>query len=70
MAVRRYSGRWTDANYEKQKGLLIESLSEATLDIVGEPILARYNSPFSLPMVRRNEVMLEVSTSSSEPQGD
>jgi hypothetical protein len=70
MAVRRYSGRWTDANYEKEKGLLIESLSEATLDIVGEPILARYNSPFSLPMVRRNEVMLEVSTSSSEPQGD
>ncbi len=68
MAVRRYSGRWTDANYQKQKGLLIEALSDATLETVGEPILARYNSPFSLPMVRRNEVMLEVSTASSQPQ--
>ncbi len=68
MAVRRYSGRWTDANYQKQKGLLIEALSDATLETVGEPILARYNSPFSLPLVRRNEVMLEVSTASSQPQ--
>lgn len=61
MAVRAYSGRWTDANYEKHKDLLVQALVESELILVGGPILARYNSPFSLPMMRRNEVMFEVS---------
>jgi effector-binding domain-containing protein len=60
LAVRRYSGRWTDANYEKNYQLLIGALSNANLKPVGEPVLARYNSPFTLPLMRRNEVMLEI----------
>ena len=65
VAVRRYSGRWTDAKYQRNLQLLIEALSNVSLEVVGEPVLARYNSPFSLPMMRRNEVMFEIKTSDS-----
>ena len=60
MAVRRYSGRWTVANYEEHLQALETAVSAAGFEIVGDPVLARYNSPFSLPVMRRNEVMLEV----------
>jgi hypothetical protein len=61
MAVRRYSGRWTESNYNRHKTTLRTALDDAGISFSGEPILARYNSPFSLPMMRRNEVMIEVS---------
>ena len=61
MAVRRYSGRWTQSNYNRHKATLRTALDDAGIVLKGEPVLARYNSPFSLPMMRRNEVMIEVS---------
>ena len=66
MAVRRYSGRWTEKRYEQQLESLRTALSASGIETVGEPVLARYNSPFSLPILRRNEVMLEVSRQGAE----
>jgi hypothetical protein len=63
MAVRRYSGRWTQTNYNRHQETLRTALDDAGIVLKGEPVLARYNSPFSLPMLRRNEVMIEVSYS-------
>jgi hypothetical protein len=60
MAVRRYSGRWTEEKYAQNEAALRTALSDHGIQIIGEPVLARYNSPFSLPMLRRNEVMFEV----------
>jgi hypothetical protein len=60
MAVRRYSGRWTDARYQQNREQLVNAIESADIEAVSEPILARYNSPFSLPMLRRNEVMVEI----------
>jgi hypothetical protein len=65
VAVRRYSGRWTDTKYQRNLQLLVEALSNESLEVVGEAVLARYNSPFSLPMMRRNEVMFEIKASDS-----
>ena len=60
MAVRRYSGRWTQSRYRDNLDALNAALADARLTPIGKPVLARYNSPFSLPLFRRNEVMIEV----------
>jgi hypothetical protein len=61
MAVRRYSGRWTESNYRRQERALLDAVREAGLTTIGTPVYARYNSPFSLWFNRRNEVMVEVA---------
>jgi hypothetical protein len=68
MAVRRYSGRWTEGNYRKNEAKLIEALSADGRRAIGAPILARYNSPFTPWFMRRNEVMVEIEgTEAVEP---
>jgi hypothetical protein len=60
VAAIRFSGRWSEANYSKHRDMLISFLERKKLRINGEPIYAAYNSPFSLPFMRRNEVMVEI----------
>ena len=60
MAVRRYSGRWTEEKYNDNEMRLRAALEAHGIQTLSGPILARYNSPFSLPMMRRNEVMFEI----------
>ncbi len=31
------------------------------LKVIGEPVLAFYNPPWTLPLLRRNEIMLELA---------
>ena len=52
MAVRTYSGRWTEQQYQAQTEALLEALLEALrvdgLEPAGKPILARYDPPSCL----------------------
>ena len=57
-AAIRYSGTWSPSNYLEHLGQLRASLEAAGVATQGEPVLARYNSPFTLWVMRRTEVWL------------
>ena len=59
-AVLRYSGRASDGNFLKHKKILEEKLQKNKVSIISPPIRATYDSPFTLPMNRRNEAMFKV----------
>jgi hypothetical protein len=60
LAARTYSGTWSEKRYRENETALLEAVKAAGFTAVGEPIFARYNSPFSLWFLRKNEVLLEV----------
>ena len=60
-AVIRYSGRASDKNFIKHKEILESELKKDNISIEGPAIKASYNSPFTLPMLKRNEAMFKVS---------
>lgn len=60
MAVHRYRGDCAESRDRQHEARWREAVRAAGLTPMGEPIYARYNSPFSLPFLRRNEVMIEV----------
>lgn len=59
-AVLTYSGSWSQSLYEENLARLKKYASEAGLKLEGEPIFSRYNAPFSLPFLRRNEIWIRV----------
>jgi len=60
VAARRYSGRWTDKNFLKNRDTLLTALRDDGVVLAGQPWLARYNSPFTPWFLRRNEVLVEI----------
>ena len=60
MAAVQYSGFWSEKNYLRYKKLLESWIQEEGLTIVGEPVWARYNPPFTLWFLRRNEILIPV----------
>lgn len=59
-AVIRYSGRWTQANYDEHLAALRSALAAAGLQTEGEPVLARYDGPWTPWFLRRNEIWLRL----------
>ena len=60
MAVRRYSGTWNPERDSQQRATLIAALEADEIAIKSEPIMARYDSPWTPGFMRRNEVMIEI----------
>lgn len=69
MAVRRYSGRWSEANVRSNEAALLAALDEDGIQHRGAPVLARYNAPFTPWFLRRNEAMVEIDWPVSAQQG-
>ena len=61
VATLRFSGRWSDAVFEKKTGELQEELKKARLKTAGQPFSMRYNGPFTPWFLRRNEVAVPVN---------
>lgn len=60
LAVIRYSGFWSEANYTQHLVKLQTALRAANLVWVGEPVYSRYNAPFTPWFLRRNEIWLHL----------
>ncbi len=67
LAAIRYSGRWTKKNYDTHLARLRWALREAGFEPVGEPVWARYNSPFTPWFLRRNEILTSFAPRAEEP---
>jgi hypothetical protein len=61
VAVIRYSGFWSDSNYNGHLAKLQAALRAARLAWSGEPVYARYNPPFTPWFMRRNEIWLHLA---------
>jgi effector-binding domain-containing protein len=61
IAAIRYSGTWSRKRYESHKDQLEEFIRDKDLSKTGqEPIWARYDPPFQLWFLRRNEVLIPI----------
>ena len=60
LAVIRYSGTWSQSNYLEHLRDLKVALEAAGVLTQGEPVLARYDPPFTPWFMRRNEIWLSL----------
>jgi len=62
MAAVRYSGVWNEQRYLRYRKELESWIEKKGFRIIGEAVWARYNSPFTPWFLRRNEILIPVST--------
>lgn len=60
-AVLKYSGFNTVARVQARTQEARELAIKNNLKMIGQPQLSRYDPPWTLPMLRRNEIMIEIS---------
>ncbi len=63
VAAVRYSGLWSEEKYLLNKEKLVKWLKDNRFTASGEPVWARYNAPFTLWFMRRNEILIPVTGS-------
>jgi len=61
MVVIRFSGTADDKLIATKTAELTKYAADHDLSITGEPVFAFYNPPWTLPLLRRNEIMLELA---------
>jgi hypothetical protein len=59
-ATLRFSGFAGEEKMAKKTEELLTWLKTKNIQVVGTPELARYNPPWTLPFLRRNEIMVEI----------
>nr|WP_245217601.1 heme-binding protein [Rheinheimera maricola] len=60
VAAIQFSGTLSRSNVEKHTAMLQQWLSANGYTAISAPIEAGYNGPLTLPMLRRNEVLIEI----------
>ena len=61
-AVLRFSGRVSEEKFNVKTALLVDWIKAHNLTMIGSAELARYNPPWTLPFLRRNEVIIEIAS--------
>jgi hypothetical protein len=60
-AVHRYSWLNTQGRVQEKIQETLQWTQRSSLQVIGSPQLARYDPPWTLPMFKRNEIMVEIS---------
>ncbi|HKJ17103.1 MAG TPA: heme-binding protein [Xanthomonadales bacterium] len=60
VAVIRYSGTWSSDKYNDHLNNLESWVESNGFETIGEPVWARYNGPFTMWFLRRNEILLPI----------
>jgi hypothetical protein len=60
--VHKYSGFNTISRVQAKTDEAVEWATKRSYKIIGTPQLSRYDPPWTLPMFRRNEIMIEIAT--------
>ena len=58
----RFSWLFSVEDYKKYSGILKDYAAKENIELKGLPYSAQYDSPFTLPFMRRNEVLWQVET--------
>jgi hypothetical protein len=61
VGVIRYSGFWSESNYNDHLAKLQAALRAADLPWQGAPVYSRYNAPFTPWFMRRNEIWVRLA---------
>lgn len=61
IAVFGYSGSWSEERYQDKLSYFKDLLQKNKLKSVGEPVFARFNSPFMIWFLRRNEIWIQLT---------
>ena len=60
-AVIRFSGFWSEANFDEHLAKLQAGLRAAAVAWTGDPVYSRYDAPFTPWFMRRNEIWLRLA---------
>jgi hypothetical protein len=66
-AAVKFSGTWGHERFAAKAGELARRLKAEGLTPAGEPVIARYDPPWTPWFLRRNEVLIEVGGASHPP---
>lgn len=58
VAVHRYTGTWSEETYREKVNMLKKALEADGLKPTERVVWSRYNPPFTLPFMRRNEIWI------------
>lgn len=61
VAVLKYSGSWSEKRFQRKREEFVTALAKDGVQTIGNPSFARYNSPFQLWFLRRNEIWIEIA---------
>lgn len=61
VAAIRFSGTLSQRNVQRYSQQLQQWITANGLTAVSEPVAAGYNGPLTLPMLRRNEILIEIT---------
>ncbi len=60
VAALRYSGSWSESNMRRNTARLLDWVEANGLEAVSQPRSAGYDPPWTLPFLRRNEILVDV----------